>query len=459
MQEQQYKNLDIDELRSETPPSGFDVSSAERGLGAEIELRSEEVQEVLGNVPHWILRRGILLLALFLIVLLVGSWFFKYPEVISSQLTLTTANPPANIIARTSGKISGLFAADLQEVQAGQALALIENPAQLKDIFYLDTILQNLSQSIDKFNAFNLHRKELKLGNLQSSYSNLLLQLEAYNNFISLNYYPRKIASIGSVLAAREKLLASSEKQKDIVIQQHDLERKSYEREQALKSKNITTDDSFEKATGRYLQSEMSVNNVKSSVEGMQIEILQLKASLVDMEQEFVEKKNTMTAGLKTAVNQLQNDISGWKMNYLLTSPIAGRVTFTEIWSENQNVTGGKSVFTVVPDTLSELVGKAKLPIERSGKVKAGQDVNIRFNNFPDNQFGMVKGIVKTISLIPTEDGNYIVEIAFPNGLKTTYNKTLPLSQEMTGRADIVTENTRLIEQFFLPLKQLLKNQ
>ena len=283
--------------------------------------------------------------------------------------------------------------------------------------------------------------------------------MEAYNNFISLNYYPRKIASIRSVLNAREKLLTSSEKQKEIVMQQHELERKSYDREQVLKSKNITTDDSFEKAVGKLLQSEMSVNNMKSSVEGIQIEILQLKASLVDMEQEFVEKKNTMKASLKTTVNQLQNEIAGWKMNYLLTSPISGKVTFTEIWSENQNVTGGKTVFTVVPDTLSELVGKAKLPIERSGKVKIGQDVNIRFNNFPDNQFGMVKGIVKTISLIPTEEGNYIVEIAFPKGLMTTYNKSLPLSQEMTARADIITEDTRLIEQFFLPLKQLLKNQ
>ena len=425
----------------------------------EIELRSEEVQEVLGSVPPWILRRGILLIALFLIVLLVGSWFFKYPEVISSQLTLTTANPPANIIAKTSGKISELFVADLQDVQADQPLALIENPANLNDVLYLDTIFFSLNQSIDKFNTFNIHNKELRLGSLQSSFSNLLLQLESYNNFVNLNYYPRKIASTRSVLAAREKLLVSSEKQKDIVKQQHELEKKSYEREQVLKSKNITTDDSFEKATGRYLQSEMSVNNIKASVEGMQIEILQLRASLVDMEQEYIEKKNTIQASLKAVVNQLQNDISGWKMSYLLISPIHGKVTFTEIWSKNQNVSAGKTVFTVVPDTLAELVGKAKLPIDRSGKVKVGQQVNIRFNNFPDNQFGMVKGIVNSSSLIPTEEGNYIVEIAFPNGLKTTYNKVLPLSQEMTAQADIVTDNTRLIEQFFLPLKQILKNQ
>ena len=196
-----------------------------------------------------------------------------------------------------------------------------------------------------------------------------------------------------------------------------------------------------------------------ASVEGMQIEILQLRESLVDTEQQYIEKKNNLDAALKSLISQIQNDITTWKMNYLLSSPIEGKISFTEIWSVNQNVSGGKTVFTVVPDTASELIGKAKLPIDRSGKVKPGQDVNIRFNNFPDNQFGMVKGMVKNISLIPTEDGNYMVEVSFPKGLKTTYEKELPLSQEMTARADIITEDTRLLEQFFLPLKQILKNQ
>lgn len=425
----------------------------------DIELRSEEVQEVLGNVPNWILRRGIMVLALFLAALLVGSWFFKYPEIISSQLTLTTANPPANIVAKASGKISELFVKDMQQVTAGEPLALIENPAELSDVLHLDTILQQLSLAADKGQTYRISKKELNLGGLQSSFSNLQIQLDDYNNFISLNYYPRKIASIKSVLAAREKLLESSEKQKGIVMQQHDLEKKSFQREQALKSKNITSDDNFEKATGKYLQSEMTVNNMTASVEGMQIEILQLRESLVDTEQQYIEKKNNLDAALKSLISQIQNDITTWKMNYLLSSPIEGKISFTEIWSVNQNVSGGKTVFTVVPDTASELIGKAKLPIDRSGKVKPGQDVNIRFNNFPDNQFGMVKGMVKNISLIPTEDGNYMVEVSFPKGLKTTYEKELPLSQEMTARADIITEDTRLLEQFFLPLKQILKNQ
>lgn len=59
----------------------------------DIELRSEEVQEVMGQVPAWIVRWGIRLLFLVVVTLLVGSCFFKYPDVITADMTLTGQHP------------------------------------------------------------------------------------------------------------------------------------------------------------------------------------------------------------------------------------------------------------------------------------------------------------------------------------------------------------------------------
>ena len=53
--------------------------------GMNIELRSEEVQEVMGQIPAWIVRWGITLLFLVVVALLVGSCFFKYPDVITAD--------------------------------------------------------------------------------------------------------------------------------------------------------------------------------------------------------------------------------------------------------------------------------------------------------------------------------------------------------------------------------------
>lgn len=41
-----------------------------------MELRSEEVQEVMGEIPHWILRWGITLIAFFVIAFGIFSFFF-----------------------------------------------------------------------------------------------------------------------------------------------------------------------------------------------------------------------------------------------------------------------------------------------------------------------------------------------------------------------------------------------
>ena len=50
----------------------------------EIELRSEEVQEVMSHVPVWILRWGITVLFCIVIILLIGSYLFKYPDVVEA---------------------------------------------------------------------------------------------------------------------------------------------------------------------------------------------------------------------------------------------------------------------------------------------------------------------------------------------------------------------------------------
>ena len=127
------------------------------------------------------------------------------------------------------------------------------------------------------------------------------------------------------------------------------------------------------------------------------------------------------------------------------------------IRNENQNITVGDKVFSVIPENESTMVGRIIMPMQGSGKVKTGQKVNIKFYNFPYMEYGMVIGKVKSISLISSES-NYIVEIDFPNGLKTNYGKVLLFSQEMKGSAEIITKDIRLLERFFNPIRSLINH-
>ena len=82
-----------------------------------IEIRSEEVQDILGATPTWIIRAGISVILLVVVFILIGSWFFKYPDIIQSRITLTTQNPPASLFAKSSGKITDIFVSEKQEVK------------------------------------------------------------------------------------------------------------------------------------------------------------------------------------------------------------------------------------------------------------------------------------------------------------------------------------------------------
>jgi HlyD family secretion protein len=100
------------------------------------------------------------------------------------------------------------------------------------------------------------------------------------------------------------------------------------------------------------------------------------------------------------------------------------------------------------------------LPIARSGKVRIGQKVNIRLQNFPENEYGILRGIVSNISLVPAQTGEtvyYTVEITLPNKLITTYKKELPSLPNMQGQADIITDDISLLERLVLPVKRILK--
>lgn len=424
----------------------------------EIELRSEEFQEVLGSVPGLILRRGITLLACIVVMLIVGSWLFKYPEIISTSMVLTTTTPPAGIVSKIGGKIAVLVVKDQELVTAGECLAILENPARYEDIIFLKSELSKVLISVKIEKVYNLSYKELKLGALQSSYSSFLINLENYNKFIEVNYYPRKITATRGLIEANRAHYISSLNQKITIDKQNEIEIKSFNRTAYLFKQNLISEEESDKAQNTLLQSTMNVQNMHSTLESMQIQISQMEDNLVDIQQQYQEKKNSMLSELKTITNQLENEVHSWEMTYVLTSPITGKITFTSYWAKNQNIIAGDNVFTVIPTIQTQLIGKAQLPIARSGKVKSGQNVNVHFNNYPDNEYGMVIGQVKRISLIPTKDGNYVVEVNFPKGLTTTYGKKLPLSQEMTANADIITDDLRLIEQFLQPVKRIYKN-
>ncbi|WP_082212033.1 HlyD family secretion protein [Parabacteroides timonensis] len=424
--------------------------------GKEIELRSEEVQEVMGQIPAWIVRWGITLLFIVVLALLVGSYFFKYPDVITTEMTLTSRHPVAQIVARTSGKISKLYVTDGEKVKPGALLAIVQNPASTEDTYRLKDILLEHQAEPDRLSELLSGKAEFVLGEMQSVYVGLLTSLHECKNYRELDYYPKKIAAVRDQIDKYSVYYRNQLRQRQVVKEQYEIACKQYERDSSLFSRQVISPFEYETAKNVLLQNRYSLVGANAALENMKIQIGQLEESVLDLQLQQAEKESLLLHNYRTAMEELLNVIGSWELNYCLRSPIEGRVTFTKYWNENQFVISGEDVFSVVPEEEERLIGRASLPVQRSGKVELTQRVIVRFANFPDQEFGIVNGIVSAISMVPTED-NYMVEIAFPDGLTTNYGKNLPVSHEMKATAEIVTDDLRLIERFFQPLKKILK--
>ena len=56
-----------------------------------IELRSEKVRHIIGEIPSRIVRYGITIITIVILGLLIGAYFIPYPETISAKVHMISA--------------------------------------------------------------------------------------------------------------------------------------------------------------------------------------------------------------------------------------------------------------------------------------------------------------------------------------------------------------------------------
>jgi multidrug resistance efflux pump len=423
-----------------------------------IELRSEEVQEIMGHTPRWIIRWGITLLFVIIIGLLAGSWLFKYPDVIPSRIIITTEYPPATVVAKANGKLQDLFVSDKQVVSKDQHLAMIENPARYEQISQLINKLENFQEFIIDFDTTKSidFGNNFSLGQIQPSFAAFLKHYQAYQNFLKIKYHAKKIFSIREELKKYRLYYDRLYRQRNLLGKELELVERQFKRDSLLFEKKVIPPAEFDKSEGSLLRKKHEFEQTRINLSTTDIQISELQQDILDYELEFENQKKQFELQIIESFDNLLAQIASWEQTYLLKAPNQGVVTFTTFWTKDQNVSIGDKVITIVPEDAGEIIGKINLSLRRSGKVKVGQRVNIKLDNYPHMEFGMVGGVVKNISLVPA-DNFYTVEVELSDGLVTYYDINLEFDQEMQGNAEIITEDRRLLTRIVEPVRYIME--
>jgi len=434
------------------------MNQTKKGAKTKQEIRSGEVQEILGTPPRWIVRWGISMIFAIIIIFLTGSYVFKYPDIISAPVVITTENPPATIIAKATGNIQNLYVKDQDPVQSEQILAVIENPAKVENVYNLVFSLTDFRHFLRDFDTGHIPELEdvQDLGIIQPAYSKFQKAFMEYASFLEIGYHTKKIQSLREEIEKYRVFHQRLIRQKNLLASELELDRIRLERDSLLFIQTVLSPADYDASKSSFYEKQRDYEQALANISSVDIEISVKEQAILDLELEYQNQRDNFRIGLTEAYDNLKSEIARWEQAYVLKAPKHGVVSFSRFWTEEQNVTEGDAVLSVVPENPGAIIGKMNLSIRRSGKVSVGQDVLIKVDNYPYMEYGLVEGIIHNISLVPT-DQYYTVEISLPEQLLTNYGKSLDFNQEMSGMAEIITEKRRLIARIVDPFKYIFE--
>ncbi len=188
---------------------------------------------------------------------------------------------------------------------------------------------------------------------------------------------------------------------------------------------------------------------IGTKISEVRLEMAKLEMAIEKLKIEHETRLNMLQHETLEAYKRLAVAISLWEEKYTIRSPISGRVSFVNFWSSNQNVKVGEVILVVVPDKEFDIIGKMSIPPKNSGKIREGQKVFIRLNNYPYEEFGSLLGKVNSISLAPI-DNVYLVEAHFSEKqFTTTYGRKIIFQDGLSGTAEIILQESSLATRIF----------
>jgi multidrug resistance efflux pump len=427
--------------------NGDTIVVEQKGSISNQSLRSDIVQEIISRKPGIMERWALLLFLVILIFIILGTWVLKYPDVIQASATLTADNSPKDIVIRQDGKLVKLFVSNDDSVYQGQMIGWIESTADHSELIDLseklnkgeELLLENRTENVSAL--FDTQYR--KLGELQTYYQQFIVAWQQFNDYLVNGYYYRQKRILLDGYLFLQKMHKALEQQRFLAQKDVQLTEEAFEADDTLyKDKVISTQD---------------LRDLKSKLIGKQLSIPQLESSLLtveaqenDKQKEIEELEHNISQQkiiFEQALQTLKSTTDDWIKKYIIKAPVTGQVAFIVPLQENQFMQTGKTVGFINPLN-SRFYAQVTLPQNNFGKIKKGQMVQLRFDAYPYQEFGIVEGNLSYISKIPTDSG-FLANIELPKGLVTNYRNKIQYRSGLKSQALIITRNTRLLQRFY----------
>lgn len=415
-----------------------------------IELRSEEVQEILGTPPGWLARWGTLAALIGVVALGWLGFWIEMPQTLEADVKITSKDPPRRFYAPSTTVLNDIIFGNESKVDSGATILHFNSKARLAHVLSLETELLQVENDTQIL-AMNI-RRDLVLGELQEDYYDFLEKWDQYH-FVS----NRPTDNGGrSESAARIRDLESEIRELRIRLEslQNQLSEAQtrYDKELTLLNKGVLTREELNPTRIERDSYERQVQDAQSSIRSKsnQISMLRDRSRSNSGRAKALEDQSAAFGLLKDSFARLRNQVSEWKREYTVESPISGTVLFAkDNLAKGQFVQRDSLLLVIVPGKASGTVAKMEIVPEEAGQIVKGQKVQIKLYDYPFPEYGAVWGKVEGKGKLPT-GGKIPVEVRFPgDSLVATKAGLIQPEGEMRGKATIILSRRRLIQRIF----------
>ena len=420
-------------------------------------VRSEPVHDIIERMPTkfgWFV--GCIIVGLVLLLTTFGV-LIQYPDTVSGAITISTKDPAVKLVSGFSGKLMLNDFKPKDNVRENDYIAVIQNAAKTSDVIKIQSLLSSLSPA---FTDYKLVLKKfptnVSLGEINSKYYTFLNSLQKIAELQEGNLLVKQQEGLRAEIMHLRQLQKSNLALMKTKETNMKLYKKLSLRDSILLAQRVATESELDNSNISFLRSKENYQSVLGDITGTEQRINNNENRINQLRIQQSDEAGQLRLNYLSAMDDLKDNILAWEQHYVFKAPMKGQLEYLKFWSNNQQVQAGEDVFAIIPKT-NNLIGHVNLPAQGAGKVKVGQDVIIKLDNFPFDEFGTIKGKVASISfasnIVKSTDQKfidvYLLEISLPQGLKTNYGASLDFQSEVKGTADIISRKKTLLQRFF----------
>lgn len=428
------------------------------------ETHTEDIQDIIGRAPHWLIRWGITWALVVLSSLIALVAFVRYPDIVRCSARINAANAPKQVVSRTAGNIVEILVEENESVSNGQLLGFLESTADHRQVLNLMNQLYEYRDElygpydIGAGNSVPYHKSivsleapvDLRIGELQSDYRTFYQSYLTYQAATDSGIYLRRREylkqDIQNVVQQRKQI----ERQLEVQQQEYALAELNFKRNKDLASENVISPAEFEQQQAIFLASQYPMMQTGAALLTNESSRTTKMRELADLENQITEE----SLKFMQALNSLISETEQWKQQYVLVARQAGTVVYAGILQQGQYIEAGQEVFYINPGS-TDFFAEIKVPQYNMGKVKQGQRVLIKLNSYPFEEYGVLEAKVGELSGVPYRDSIFITRADLDIGAK---KPSIQLTTGMIGSAEIITEDAsllqRLLRNFWLMVEQ-----